>query len=641
MRSAIPRRPLSSLLPIFLLLVSACGGAKSGPRSLILGKDGPESYPLTQVLRRVLHTDANTTAEQALALDAERVKGAFDVGPVWLRFDVVCPPEARRDWYLSLGPPFDNGVLFAQHDGRWVEKPLPAPTEVLAIALPIREGAQTFFLRLDRLTNAPPILAIATARGHARAEAFVLVSQGAYLGMAAIVALLSAHLARRRQRTYTVYVLYVLASAAFFSLRLGVVPRLFAHASRLSLLVPELCCLAATVTLGTQFGRELLQTSTHTPRWDRVLRTYMGLSIALAIVAVTTRLGYVAVQGAGLALPFLSVVTGLLSRARGVAWARPFLIGWSCLSIGGLAFARSVVLPGGIDGLMVFQVGSALEMIFLARALVLRLRALEDEQQALAMSAARSERLATLGRLAVGVAHEVNNPNNLITFNLPILRRYLAATEPELRARAEADEDLRLLGMSVPEFLVDADRLITQTEHGAKRIAGIVADLKAYVRTGASDAARERVDLDALVARAAAMVRDANAAEGLDLEITSSEAGLATSVVPGRLEQVATNLIVNAQEATVGRSPRRIEVRTRRDGAFVVLEVADNGPRLSEDVRARLFEPFFTTKTRGLGLGLAISDAIVREHGGSIVAEPNKPCGTRFIVRLPAIPVPS
>jgi two-component system sensor histidine kinase HupT/HoxJ len=629
------------LLALLALLGSACARGHTEPAALQLGKDGRESYPLTPVIRRVLHTDASTTPEQALRLASERVRGSFQVGPVWLRFDVVCPPEARRDYYLSLGPPFDKGVLFAEHGGIWVQKILPAASDVLAVPLPIREGAQTFFLRLDRLTTAPPIFAIATARGHTRAEALVLVGQGAYLGIAAVVALLSAHLARRRQQAYTVYVLYVLASAAFFSLRLGVVPRMLGQVSRLSLLLPELCCLTATVALGTQFGRELLQTATHLPRWDRVLRLYVGFSAVLAIVAISTPLGYSAVQGAGLALPIVSMVTGILSRAGGVAWAGPFLIGWGCLSVGALAFARSVVLPFGIDGLLVFQIGSALEMIFLARALVLRLRYLEDEQQALAMNAARSERLATLGRLAVGVAHEVNNPNNLITFNLPLLKRYLAAAEPELRARADADEGLRLLGMSVPEFLADAERLISQTEAGAKRIAGIVADLKAYVRTGTSEAPREPVDLSALVGGVAALVRDASPQDGSEYIINCSEAGLWTAAVPGRLEQVITNLIVNAQEATVGQPARRIEVRTRRDGASVVFEVADHGPGVPDEVRARLFEPFFTTKTRGLGLGLAISEAIVREHGGSIAAEPNHPCGTRFFVRLPAIKVQS
>jgi two-component system sensor histidine kinase HupT/HoxJ len=359
------------------------------------------------------------------------------------------------------------------------------------------------------------------------------------------------------------------------------------------------------------------------------------LAVALALLGITTSLGYLAVQAAGLSLPFVSLATGLLSRARGAPWARSFLVGWSFLSVGALGFALPGLLPAGLDGILLFQLGSALEMVFLARAQVLRLRALEDEQQALALGAARSERLATLGRLAAGMAHEVNNPNNLITFNLPILRRYLAATEPELRARAEQDEGLTLLGLGVPEFLADADALITQTEHGAKRIAGIVADLKAYVRTGTSDAPRERVDMGELVARAAALVPRPTLGEDLELRVVPSQ-GLAISAVPGRIEQVVTNLIVNAAEATAGMDPRRVEVRTRRDGGSAVIEVADSGPGLTDDARARLFEPFFTTKGRGLGLGLAISHAIVRDHDGTIEAVPNQPRGTRFIVRLPS-----
>jgi signal transduction histidine kinase len=626
------------ILALLVLIVGGCGGAPR-PRAIVLGEHGRESHPLTPVLQRVLRTDAATTPEAAVRLDAVPMRGSAEGGPVWLRFDVVCPPTARRDWYLSLAPPFDHGVLYAERDGRWGATPLPAPSGVLALPLPIREGPQTFFLRLERLTTAPPILAIATGRGHARAEALVLVGQGAYLGIAAIVALLNAHLVRRRQRAYTFYVLYVLASAGFFSIRLGVVPRLFAQVSRSSLLIPELGFLAATVALGTHFSRELLQTATHTPRWDRVLRVYVALSVGLAVLAIATPLGYAAVQAAGLGLPFLSIATGLLSRARGATWARPFLLGWSFLSIGALAFALPRPLPGGPDGIHLFQAGSALEMLFLLRALIMRLRSLEDEQQALALSAARSERLATLGRLAVGVAHEVNNPNNLITFNLPVLRRYFSATEPALQARAESDAGLRLLGLTVPEFLADADALMTQTELGAKRITQIVAELKAYVRTGTSDAPRERVDLDALVTRAAGLVPEPVLGEGMELRILTGQEGLYASVVPGRIEQVVTNLIVNAAEATAGMKPRRIEVSTRRDGGFVAIEVADNGPGLTDDMRAHLFEPFFTTKGRGLGLGLAISDSIVREHGGTIEASPNESSGTRFVVRLPSFTV--
>ncbi|MDT4863326.1 Sensor histidine kinase RcsC [compost metagenome] len=121
--------------------------------------------------------------------------------------------------------------------------------------------------------------------------------------------------------------------------------------------------------------------------------------------------------------------------------------------------------------------------------------------------------------------------------------------------------------------------------------------------------------------------------------ITTEAADLAILGDGMRLEQVLVNLLRNGMDAMEGQSERLIELRVASEGDAVTLSVRDHGPGLSEDARAHLFEPFFTTKPsgKGLGLGLALSQAIVREMGGQITAHPAEP-GARFDLTLRRAP---
>lgn len=252
----------------------------------------------------------------------------------------------------------------------------------------------------------------------------------------------------------------------------------------------------------------------------------------------------------------------------------------------------------------------------------------------------RADKMAALGQIVAGVAHELQNPNNFITLNLPIVRRYLDAIAP-LLARAWAEEPgLRILGMDREVFLEDFGKLIDNLELGSRRITSIVSDLRSYVRS--DEEARRAAPIGPVVERAMTLVgkQVRKLVRRLDVDVAP---GLPEVVMsPGRIEQVLINLLLNAgQAADKEDSFVRLTARpARAEPGWVELAVEDNGAGIARDQRERIFEPFYTTKGReqGTGLGLSISQRIVEEHGGRLGVESTPGEGSRFTVLLPPAP---
>ena len=238
-----------------------------------------------------------------------------------------------------------------------------------------------------------------------------------------------------------------------------------------------------------------------------------------------------------------------------------------------------------------------------------------------------SGRLAAVGQLAAGIAHEINNPLTYARANLSLLRRHWDAVEANaekaLDAGASADENFRAA-------VGEGAELIDESLEGVDRAVGIVRDIRSYSHAGRGE--REYADLRPLLDACLRMVRP-QFPEGLHVE---KDYAVLPPVLcaPQDLRQVFLNLVMNAcQAAGPGGSVRVATEACDRD---VVIRVEDDGPGVSEDVRERIFDPFFTTKPvgQGTGLGLAISYEIVRRHGGDIGVE-SEPGRTSFSVRLP------
>jgi two-component system, NtrC family, sensor histidine kinase HupT/HoxJ len=246
------------------------------------------------------------------------------------------------------------------------------------------------------------------------------------------------------------------------------------------------------------------------------------------------------------------------------------------------------------------------------------------------------EKMASLGRLVAGVAHELNNPISFVYGNVHVLDRY-RKTLADYFAEAESLEsgesgELRRK-YRVDAILADLEPLIEGTLEGAKRISEIVKNLRRISFNRAHEA--QKIDVERILTTATQWAARAkrNRAE-FDVEVTP---GLAVWGNEGQIHQIVVNLVDNAIDAVHGRKHPRIDVRAALAGSDVEIVVADNGAGIADAAFDKMFEPFFTTKTvgEGTGLGLWISYAIAREHGGSISAANREGGGAQFTLRLP------
>jgi PAS domain S-box-containing protein len=252
----------------------------------------------------------------------------------------------------------------------------------------------------------------------------------------------------------------------------------------------------------------------------------------------------------------------------------------------------------------------------------------------------RAEKMAALGQIIAGVAHEINNPNNFVHFNLPILRRYLDAIRPLVEERLAFQPDLQLLGMPAAAFLADVDRLIDNMQHGSKRITGLVAELKNYVRSQEGEERRPgsvETVIEHVMTLVGKQVR--KMVKRLEVEVASPLPRVVMNA--GQIEQVLINLLINAGQAADKEDSRVTLVARAAAGEVDGLELAvsDNGCGIAPGIAPHIFDPFFTTKERegGTGLGLAIVQRIVGEHGGTVEVRSEEKVGSTFRVVLPAL----
>jgi two-component system sensor histidine kinase HupT/HoxJ len=251
-----------------------------------------------------------------------------------------------------------------------------------------------------------------------------------------------------------------------------------------------------------------------------------------------------------------------------------------------------------------------------------------------------SEKMASLGRLVAGVAHELNNPISFVFGNVLAMKRYSKRLGEYLGAvqRKEPWERIDALReeLGIDRLLADLPSLIEGTAEGAERTRDIVDGLKRFSATDRN--LRETMDLVPVVERAVHWVSKA-APNSFSVEI-DLPAELMVVGSAGQLQQVMMNLVQNACDATAGQPKARLLVSTTVEGDSVRLRFADNGPGIAPENLPRVFDPFFTTKPvgKGTGLGLAISYGIVEQHGGRIEAANAPEGGAVFTVVLPLAP---
>jgi len=266
------------------------------------------------------------------------------------------------------------------------------------------------------------------------------------------------------------------------------------------------------------------------------------------------------------------------------------------------------------------------------------------------------EKLASLGEIAAGVAHEINNPIGFIGSNLETLEKYLAKIRVLILAyqdfsKLAADEsssnnELLAARQQLEKFeqqiniaflLDDFEPIMQESKEGVDRIAKIVQGLRNFARTGTEDE-RNINDLNMVIEEALLITRN-------ELKYhTVVEKNLAPSaeIICNRVQisQVLVNILINAAQAIKSQerdSMGKIIVETSQEGEDILCRISDDGPGIKAENIGRIFDPFFTTKDvgNGTGLGLSIAYGIIKKHCGEFSVESQPGKGATFIIKLP------
>lgn len=248
----------------------------------------------------------------------------------------------------------------------------------------------------------------------------------------------------------------------------------------------------------------------------------------------------------------------------------------------------------------------------------------------------QSEKLASLGELAAGVAHEINNPVGYVSSNLTTLQKYLAVYEKVLDAPATDPAEMAALKKKLNYAFIrdDLQSLLKETQEGVGRVKAIIQDLKDYARTNAAThyvASDIQVGLKSTLNIARNQLKDR-----ADVRLTLGDLPL-VECAPSQIDQVFLNLIVNAAQAMPAGKMGVIDIRTACNHEQVWIEVQDNGPGITPEILKKIFDPFFTTKDpgTGTGLGLSVSQNIIQQHGGTLTVDSTVGVGTTFKITLP------
>lgn len=229
------------------------------------------------------------------------------------------------------------------------------------------------------------------------------------------------------------------------------------------------------------------------------------------------------------------------------------------------------------------------------------------------------EKMASLGTLAAGIAHEINNPLSFLISNLETLKSYFQDLEG-----ITLSEKLKSQNVTSEDF----QAMIQESIDGSLRIKKIVTDLRTFSRR--SETKKAAVDINQVLESVLSIVWNE-----IKYKASISKDYQAKSVIigdPTQLSQVFLNIVINASQAITNKGT--IAILTTEDEQNVYIKIADTGSGIPPDILSKVFDPFFSTK-KSVGLGLSVSYNIIKQHGGDIKVESRVGYGTTFIVHLP------
>ena len=447
--------------------------------------------------------------------------------------------------------------------------------------------------------------------------------------------------------------------------------------------------------VGIWFLRVFLSTDRYVPKLDKgfiyIFGVYAFILANALVFSITLSYQVLLVTQSIVVLYVLFVAYSVLKR--GFRPARYYLLAWSVFMVGIFLFVLSEmgIIPTNNLTIYIMPFGSALEVVLLSFALAdkinilkkekeleqserlrvlrenenlireqnsmleekVKIRTVELEQALRNLQNTQSqlvnqEKMASLGQLTAGIAHEINNPINFVSSNITPLKRdikdimeviefYRSSAENEfkpetLKSAKKLEEELEL------DYVLDeVDQLLRGMEDGAKRTVEIVKGLRLFSRVDEQDV--KKVDLHDGINSTLILL---NSSIPGKVRIIREFGELPmVECLAGKINQVFMNIINNAVHALSDHlntiSDPKITVKTYAGQETVTVEIIDNGPGMPDHVKQRIFEPFFTTKAvgRGTGLGLSIVYSIIENHKGTLEVDTEEGQGTTFKITLP------
>lgn len=283
-----------------------------------------------------------------------------------------------------------------------------------------------------------------------------------------------------------------------------------------------------------------------------------------------------------------------------------YLVSWITRPLEAIREASARIMQGEMSSIPITEdIGDSIEGMELVNSLNRMLESLNTKQEQLIQSA----KLAAIGKVTAGIAHEINNPLNNISLTAEVLLEDL----PNL----ECDERLDM----VRDILVQADRAREVVHH-----------LLEFSRNRKSEVI-QRIDLGKLVEESIILLKNQFRLGGITCRFAPPDPKITVRGNANQLQQVLVNMMLNAVQAMETGGLLTVDIREK--GREALLAVTDTGCGIPEKVLAHIFDPFFTTKSEGTGLGLSLSFAIIRAHHGDIEVQSEQGKGTTFIIHLP------
>jgi signal transduction histidine kinase len=640
-------------------------------------------------------------------IENESINFGINNDLVWLKYDVINNTDIESKYLFINNPSLDSLDLFVVENGEVINHYLggrlqdfdsrPLKTKSIIFKIDLPKGNQvSLYLRVNSV-NKKIITSTITDLNHVEE---IINTENILFGIfsGVIIGLFFYNLFlffSVKDELYLIYVIHTMLVWFAQSSILGFTQELIWPDSVWLNLRAGVIFSSLVSMVGVWFLRVFLLTKQFIPKVDKgfyfIYLVYGFILLNAFFFSITVSYQTLLVTQS-IVVVFV-LYTALLILKKGYGPARFYLLAWSVFMIGIFLFVMSEMglIPTNNFTAYIMPLGSALEVILLSFALADKINILKKEKEKEQAERLRvlgeneklireqnsvleekvkirtdelelalrnlqntqsqlvnQEKMASLGQLTAGIAHEINNPINFVSSNITPLKRdikdimeiiefyrtkgALEFTPNTQKEAKQLEEDLEL------DYVLDeVEQLLKGMDDGARRTVEIVKGLRIFSRVDEQDV--KKVDLHDGI-NSTIILLNSTMPSKIRIEREFGELPM-VECLAGKINQVFMNIINNSVHALADHidsiKDPKITIRTKAAGDHIRIEIEDNGPGMPEHVKNKIFEPFFTTKAvgKGTGLGLSIVYSIIENHKGTLDVETEEGQGTTFIITLP------